>query len=166
MAKKEYLTQEAQTQADKNLEYYTSDWKSDAATREAKQEQAKIQRAIGKGERTEIVEGARRGAQKTLTNRENARIKAENERRQAAYDAAVKREQERYQREVDAYNRAVANEEARYQRAMDNYNAQVRAQRAAAARQRQAQIRAKSSRKKSRSPIRKLGRKIGKIFGW
>jgi hypothetical protein len=170
--KKEYLTQQAQEQADKNLVFYTSDWDSQKATQEARGQQKKIDAAIRRGERTEILEGARRGAQKTLTNAENTRIRAENDRRQREYDAAVKREQERYQRELDAYNRAVAQEERRYQNAMARYNEQVRAQADAERRQRAAQRRARSDRAarirqiKNKDPIRKLGRKIGKIFGW
>lgn len=163
--KKEYLTQQAQEQADKNLTYYTSDWDSQKATQEARGQQKKIDAAVRRGERTEILEGARRGAQKTLTNAENARIKAENDRRMREYERAVQLERERYERDLANYNRQVAKEEQRYQNALAQYNAQVRAQR-------EQQRRAQSNRAarirqiKSKDPIRKLGRKIGKIFGW
>lgn len=164
--KKEYLTQQAQEQADKNLTYYTSDWDSQKATQEARGQQMKIDAAIRRGERTEILEGARRGAQKTLTNAENTRIKAENDRRQREYDLAVQREKDRYERELAAYNRAVEQEERRYQNALANYNEQIRQQNAAAARRRQQQNSYRPKKKNAVSWERKIGRKIAKIFGW
>ena len=151
--KAQYLTQAAKEEADKNLTFYTSDWKSNAATNEAKQEQARIQQAISRGERAEVVEGARMGARKTLTTRDNARIKAENERRQREYEAAVAREQQRYEREMAAYNAAVKAEKDRYARER-------------AAQQLQQSSASSGGKKKSGNEIRKIGRKIGKIFGW
>lgn len=150
--KAQYLTQAAKEEADKNLTFYTSDWKSNAATNEAKQEQARIQQAISRGERAEVVEGARMGAKKSLTTRENARIKAENERRQREYEAAVAREQQRYDREMAAYNAKVKAEKDRYARELAAYNRAVQA--------------SSGGKKKSGNEIRKIGRKIGKIFGW
>jgi hypothetical protein len=160
--KQQYLTQAAKEESDRNLTFYTSDWKSTAANQEAKQEQSRIQQMISRGEREEIVEGSRMGAKKTLTSRENTRIDAENKRRQAEYDRAVKAEQDRYAREMAAYNAAVARQKAQYKAQVDAYNKQVAAQKAAP----MSDSIPTSGRKKSGNEFRKAGRAIGKVFGW
>lgn len=167
--KAQYLTQDAKEEADRNLTFYTSDWKSKAATNEAKIEQAELQKAISRGERSEIIEGARMGAKKSLTARENTRIQAENDRRQRVYEAQVAAEQARYERELADYNKQVKLQKEEYARELAKYNKAVADQRAAIMAAQQDQGGSGSSsggKKKSGNEFRRVGRAIARAFGW